>query len=108
MILSFFGAGRGDPWSGATEEGVGGGVGREVEGSGGGSGGGQGRGDRGKGVGGSREVEEWVQGSGARGECRACRGQGRGGRVRWGGRQDYLPCKGLPRRSTPKAGSADL
>ena len=27
--------------------------------------------------------------------------------MRWGGRQDYLPCKGLPRRSTPKAGSAD-
>ena len=43
------------PWSGATEEGVGGGGGGEVEGSGG------------------------VQGSGARGECRACRGQGRGG-----------------------------
>ena len=37
----------------------------------------------------------------------ACRGQGRGGRVRRDGRQDYLPCKGLPRRSIPKAGSAD-
>ena len=35
-------------------------------------------------------------------------GVSRGGRVRWGGRQDYLPCKGLPRRSTPKAGSADF
>ena len=82
------------------------GPGCEVRGSGGGSGGGQGRGDRGKGVEGG--VEECVQGSGARGECRACRGQGRGRRVRWGGRQDYLPCKGLPRRSTPKAGSADF
>ena len=33
---------------------------------------------------------------------------GRVGRGGWGGgRQDYLPCKGLPGRSTPKAGSAD-
>ena len=79
VFFEFFGAGRGGPWSGG--------------GRGGGGGGGREGGVPGRGGGKGEKSVFWGPG-----------GKGRVG----GGRQDYLPCKGLPGRSTPKAGSADF